>query len=139
MRDAGNDLALSLRSLVGGRAPSLFWQEIAGGEHARERWIGETDVTAVMVERQRRWRWRGEIDWPPRRLTEEPLNGDNAFIIAALSFIPRAGGGPLALRYSFYTFFAAKDPLSSSCRWVPRQPVGINVSARQGLGDGWVL
>lgn len=60
-----------------------------------------------------------EIDRPLRRLTEEPLNRDNAFIIAALSFIPRAGGGPPPSPLSFYAFLAAKDPLSSSCRWVP--------------------
>lgn len=57
------------------------------------------------------------------RRTEEPLNRDNAFIIAALSFIPRAGGRPsLSLSFFFpffYAFLAAKNPLSSSCRWVP--------------------
>lgn len=43
-----------------------------------------------------------EIDRPSRRLTEEPLNRDNAFIIAALSFILRAGGGPLSLLLRFF-------------------------------------
>ncbi|KYQ58133.1 hypothetical protein ALC60_02865 [Trachymyrmex zeteki] len=39
-----------------------------------------TTVMLEMVEMK-------ETDWPPRRFTEEPLNRDNAFIIAALSFI----------------------------------------------------
>lgn len=34
------------------------------------------------------------------------------------------------LPLSFYAFLPAKDPLSSGCRWVYRQPVGISVSAR---------
>ncbi|KYN37210.1 hypothetical protein ALC56_09001, partial [Trachymyrmex septentrionalis] len=40
-------------------------------------------LTAVMLEMVE----LKETDWPPRRFTEEPLNRDNAFIIAALSFI----------------------------------------------------
>jgi len=48
-------------------------------------------VTAVMADLTE----LEEIDRPPRRLAEEPLNRDNAFIIAALSFIPRVRGGSL--------------------------------------------
>lgn len=78
----------------------------------------KTDITVVMEEMME----LEEIE--TGRRTEEPLNRDNAFIIAALSFIPRAGGGPLPLSlflflFFFYAFLAAKDPLSSSCRWVP--------------------
>ena len=48
--------------------------------------------------RWRRWRrWAGRLEGSQR---EEPLNRDNAFIIAALSFIPRAGGGPLSFALS---------------------------------------
>lgn len=50
------------------------------------------------------------------RRTEEPLNRDNAFIIAALSFIPRTGGRPPSLSLSFfflffYAFFGRKGSI----------------------------
>lgn len=75
-------------------------------------------------------------------LTEEPLNRDNAFITAALSFIPRAGGESLFLFLSFFFSFMRFWPQRIHCRRVVggyRQPVGINVSTRQELGDEWVL
>lgn len=77
---------------------------------------------------------------------EEPLNRDNAFIIAALSFIPRRrGGGPLSFALSrptpprplcpSYPFlFTLFCPQRIHCRRVVggyRQPVGISVSTRQ--------
>lgn len=90
---------------------SLFWQEITGGElevwtGTWRRWIGEMKVTVVTLEMVE----LKEIDRPPRRLTEEPLNRDNAFIIAALSFIPYAKSGSLFLSLSllFYVFSGRK-------------------------------
>lgn len=71
--------------------------ERARGDDGSERW----EVTVVMLEMVE----LKEIDRPSRRLTEEPLNRDNAFIIAALSFIPYAKSGPLCLFLSFSFLF----------------------------------
>lgn len=68
----------------------------------------ETKVTVVTLEMVE----LKETDWPPRRFTEESLNRDNAFIIAALSFILYAKSGPLYLSlFSFYAFFNRKGSI----------------------------
>lgn len=68
-----------------------------------------------------------KMGWPPRRLTEEPVEQGQCFhhcrsffhspcrrwtefsFALYLSLLP----------LSFYAFLPAKDPLSSGCRWVP--------------------
>ena len=90
-----------------------------------------------------------KMGWPPRRLTERRAVEQGQCFHHCRSFFhspcrrwtalfcplplplflcsPRSE--PL-LPLSFYAFLPAKDPLSSGCRWVYRQPVGISVSAR---------
>lgn len=114
-----------------GQVRSLFWQEIAGGELGTRRDDGSE-----------RWKWlwlwwRAGRDRPAVSKAHRGAVEQGQCFHHCRSFFHSS-----CRRWTALSPFTLFWPQRIHCRRVVggyRQPVGINVSTRQGLGDGWVL